>query len=180
MSSKRNRAVAATALALAATGLLATAAGARDSEPVEVDLHCVVFVIEKSADGELRTSEPKCFTTRAAADSYAAAPIRKIDLEKLDGSYTMSSWTIGKHYNGYNGSGSSITVVGSSCTGGYWNTPSWFDNKISSSYNGCGRLRHYDRPNKGGTSANTYGAGTTDNLPSYMNNRTESVAYYSS
>ena len=180
MSSVRTRLLATFGLALAATALSPAAAGAKPAEPVELDVHCVVYVVDKAEDGELKMSDPECFSTEAAAAERAAQPILKPDLATLDGSYTMSSWTIGKHYNGKNGTGSSITVVGSSCTGGYWNTPGWFDNKISSSYNGCYRLRHYDLPYKQGSGANTYGAGTTDNLPSYMNNRTESVAYFSS
>lgn len=180
MSSVRTRLLATFGLALAATALSPAAAGAKSADPVDLDVHCVVYVVDKAGDGELSMSEPECFSTKAAAATRAAEPRLNFDLDSMDGSYTMASWTIGIHYNGYNGTGSSITVVGSSCTGGYWNTPGWFDNKISSSYNGCYRLRHYDLPNKQGRGANTYGVGTTDNLPSYMNNRTESVAYYSS
>ena len=180
MSSVRIRLLATFALALAATALSPAAAGAKSAEPIGGDTHCVVYVVDKADDGELKISEPECFSTKDAAASRAAEPQMNFDLTSLDGSYAMSSWTIGIHYDGYNGTGSSITVVGSSCTGGYWNTPGWFDNKISSSYNGCYRLRHYDLPYKQGRGANTYGVGTTDNLPSTMNNRTESVAYYSS
>lgn len=86
----------------------------------------------------------------------------------------------GTHFDGYNGSGSSISVQGSSCTGGWWNTPSSWDNRISSSYNGCYRLAHFDSPNKSGDRYDTTGVGQTDNLSAAMSNRTESVAYYGS
>jgi hypothetical protein len=91
----------------------------------------------------------------------------------------LSSFTLGIHFDGFNGTGSSISVAGSSCTGGWWNTGTTWANRISSSYNGCARLRHYDLANKGGSYQDTYGAGTTDNL-STMDNRSESVSYHSS
>ncbi len=91
----------------------------------------------------------------------------------------LSSFALGIHFDGANGSGSSITVTGAACSGGYWNTGSAWANRISSSYNGCGRLAHFDLPNKGGSVENTFGAGTTDNLGA-LNNQTESVAYHSS
>jgi hypothetical protein len=69
-------------------------------------------------------------------------------------------------------------VVGGSCSGGYWNTGSTWANRISSSWNGCYRLRHHDGPSKTGTYADTLGPGT-HNLPSHMNNKTESVSYWS-
>ncbi len=91
----------------------------------------------------------------------------------------VSSFTLGIHYDYSNGGGSSITVVGSSCTGGWWNTPSWFDNRESSSYNGCNRLKHWDYPNASGSYQSTWTVGQTDNL-TYMSNRVESVSYHSS
>ncbi len=89
-------------------------------------------------------------------------------------------FTIGIHYTGSNGSGSSIVIKGTGCTGGYWNTGSTWGNKISSSYNGCYRLRHYDNPNRSGSQTSTTGAGVIRNLVSAMVNRTESVSYHGS
>lgn len=169
-------------LAVAGAMIVAVPAGAgAKAEPSEKEKHCVVYVTDKTAEDELKMSEPTCLASREAAAELAARPIFKPQTADVDGmAYGFSNFIIGIHYNGLNGTGSSITVVGSSCTGGYWNTPSWFDNKESSVYNGCYRLRHYNLPNKGGSSASTYGAGTIDNLPSWMNNKTESVAYHSS
>lgn len=165
----------ATALAVAAP------ANAGAAQAQEKETHCVVYVLDKTEDGELTMSAPTCALTREGAAELASRPIFKPQMADIDGmAYGYATFTIGIHYNGTGGTGSSITVVGSSCTGGYWNTPGWFDNKASSSYNGCYRLRHYDKPNKKGTVASTFGAGTTDNIPSFMNNRTESVAYFSS
>ena len=38
----------------------------------------------------------------------------------------MSTSTLGRHFDGFNGTGSSISVIGANCTGGWWNTgPTW-------------------------------------------------------
>jgi hypothetical protein len=144
--------------------------------------HCVMFVVGQRPDGELIMSDADCFSDEMSADVWASygVPAVKSDstLEESGGVYASSStFTLGRHYDGFNGSGSSVRIVGSSCTGGYWNTSSSWDNRISSSYNGCSHLKHWDWPYKNGTAESTYGSGTTDNL-SYMNNQTESVSYH--
>lgn len=165
--------------------LSSTAAPAADRPATHDDVHCVTFVVGQEEDGQLILTEPECFRHEAHAQLWALVGLQQPTFTfspfgSFGGGLTaFSSMTLGKHYSGSNGTGSSITVVGSSCTGGYWNTWTSWDNRISSSYNGCARLRHYDLPNKAGTSQNTYGAGTTDNL-TYMNNRTESISYHSS
>jgi hypothetical protein len=151
------------------------------------DEHCVVHVVDQLASGELVLSEPRCFVSLHDALRYAGeGPVER--LSPIGGgagfsgpiaAATLATFTLGIHFDGFNGTGSSITVVGSSCTGGWWNTGATWANRISSSYNGCARLRHYDLPNKGGASQDTFGAGTTDNL-STLNNKAESVSYHSS
>lgn len=164
-----------------AGGLGLVPTGVKVGLPVET--HCVLFVVDQLPSGKLVLSEPTCFADEADADASATVgPSSQLTSPTLSESIRVnasSTFTLGKHYEGLNGSGSSVTVVGSSCTGGWWNTSSSWDNRISSSYNGCGRLRHWDYPNTSGSSENTYGAGTTDNL-TYMDNRTESVSYHSS
>lgn len=152
------------------------------------DSHCVVEVVEQRPGGELVTSEPVCFGSFADAMVEASGGLMRLpdgvggDVVFTDESVGIlaSTFAIGIHYDGYNGSGSSITVVGSSCSGGYWNTPGWFDNRISSSYNGCARLKHWNYPGVSGYLTATTGVGTTDNLPGSANNKTESVSYHSS
>jgi hypothetical protein len=158
---------------------------ARSDVPVAEE-HCVVFVVDVAESGQFKTSEPECFRTQDEASSWATLGLPLMSRvggtnggSSGGGTVAFSTFTLGTHYDGFNGTGSSISVVGSSCTGGYWNTtPSW-DNRISSSYNGCALLRHYDFPNKGGSGENTYGAGTTDNL-GLLNNKSESISYHSS
>ena len=161
------RPVSAAGLVLAAVAM-ATGAAAAD-EPQTEEQHCVITVVGQLASGEFVTAEPVC-----VASASRASVVDDLTLG------TESTVTLGVHYDGLNGSGSSVTVVGSSCTGGYWNTSPTWDNRISSSFNGCARLRHYDLADKGGSWADTTGWGTTDNLPGWMDNRTESVAYLAS
>lgn len=142
----------------------------------ESEVHCVAFIVGQAAGGELALSEPDCFDSELEAGIWALTD----PADRLDSGFYFagSTFTLGRHFDGFNGTGSSISIVGSSCTGGYWNTSSSWDNRISSSYNGCARLTHWDEPAKNGSFQHTYGAGTTDNL-SYMNNKAESVSYHS-
>lgn len=173
--------------AVLATGLVAPIpVGSNDGSTVEE--HCVFAVIEQASDGELITTQPRCFESFPEAIAQVSDGAVRLAAE-ANGSVlfsdpvvarAVSSFTLGIHFDGRNGSGSSISVSGSDCSGGWWNTPSSWDNRISSSFNGCYRLRHYDNPNRGGSYTDTTGAGATHNLASWMDNRTESVAYLGS
>ncbi len=147
------------------------------AEPLQE--HCAIYVIGQRADGEFVISEPVCYKSLTEVDALLrsnSSAVRRVDGVGL---MTLSTFTLGRHFDGSNGTGSSISIVGSSCTGGYWNTTAAWDDRISSSYNGCAHLRHFSLPNKSGSTEDTYGAGQTDNLGP-LNNDTESVAYYSS
>jgi hypothetical protein len=154
------------------------------------ETHCVAHVVDQSADGEFTLSPAACFDTFGAALDFATGGRLADDttlslsgpalLADPEAGAILSNFTLGIHFDGSNGTGSSIQVVGSSCTGGWWNTGGTWANRISSSWNGCYRLRHYDSPNKVGIWADTTGVGQTDNIPSLMNNRAESVAYFGS
>jgi hypothetical protein len=156
--------------------------------PVVVELpapspesHCVVVVIGQEESGELVTADPTCFETESSARAWAGSSLALAAGAGLgaDSMEALTTFTLGTHYDGFNGTGSSISIIGSSCTGGWWNTPPAWDNRISSSYHGCAALRHYDLPDKGGSVQLTTGAGTIKNLSS-LNNRTESVSYSAS
>ncbi len=147
--------------------------------------HCVAAVVSQRADGLMTLSEETCYGTfaEAMADVSAGTVDVPLDLEGTDAfndefvGTMAASFTLGIHYDGYGGSGSSISIVGTSCNGGYWNASSWWRNRINSSFNGCYHLRHYDNPSKSGSTFNTYTGGQIDSL-SWFANRTESVAYY--
>jgi hypothetical protein len=167
------------------TQIATTPVQERERVPLE---HCVAEVTSQAWDGELMFAERRCYDTFSEAISDASEGEVSLDAETPgsaalteDGLQSMlADFTIGIHYDGANGSGSSIVITGSGCTGGWWNTGSTWGNRISSSYNGCYRLRHYDYSNKSGMNASTTGAGARRNLPSIMDNKTNSVSYHSS
>jgi hypothetical protein len=162
------------------------AAGTASSSP-DREEHCVVEVLDQLESGEFVISDPVCFETFAEAAFAASLGTVRLDpgvtpdgLATAPGVVALSTFTLGVHYDGYSGSGSSITVVGSNCNGGYWNTTTAWDNRISSTWNGCNRINHHDLPNKGGDSRSTYGAGSVHNVPYPLDNAAESVSYSSS
>lgn len=178
----RSLIVVATFAAVLLAGLPAVA-----DRPTNGEVHCVVEVIDRNAAGELVVSAPVCYATfeeaimapSVGSMTNEMAPSGEEFFADQTTGVVVASFTLGIHFDGSNGTGSSISVVGSSCTGGYWNTGASWANRISSSSNGCYRLRHHDGPNKTGTYADTVGSGI-HNLPSYMNNKTESVSYLGS
>lgn len=164
-------------------GLASAAEGVRSSPVAET--HCVVWVMGQAVDGELSLTAPSCYRTLAEALEVASArstgsdvPVSGVD-PSLAASQVLS-FTLGTHFDGLNGTGSSISVVGDACGGGWWNTGPTWANRISSSWNGCYRLRHHDGPGATGAYADTVGAGSTHNVPSAMNNKAESVSYWGS
>ncbi|HEY5728268.1 MAG TPA: hypothetical protein VIV08_06600 [Acidimicrobiia bacterium] len=187
----KRRATAVAALTLATALVAVVPAVAQTAEPVTEE-HCVVLAVDTASDGRLVLDEPECYPT--VADAAEATEVALVDVAASNRSVSRSalasdsagqqvtqasSKTLGIHYDGTSGSGSSITVVGSACTGGYWNASATWKNRISSTYNGCGRLKHYDKPSMVGTTYTTLGVGTTDNL-SWFSNMTESVSYHAS
>ena len=162
------------------------AVGVSRSAPGES--HCVLRVLGQTADGELLLSPLECYQTLAAALEAASGRTVTLDpefsgaqllVEASLGQFELAS-TLGVHFDGLNGTGSSISISGAGCTGGYWNTgPSWA-NRISSSWNGCYRLRHHNLPSGSGSYGDTVGVGSTQNVPSSINNKAESVSYWGS
>jgi hypothetical protein len=140
----------------------------------------VVTVVGQSATGELVTSQPRCFATFADAMSWAG-----VDTEGLAdpspsglaaaGRLQMGVTSIiGIHYDGYNWTGASMTVSGTNCGGGWLNvSPAWND-RISSTANGCPRVRHFRDANLSGAWQDTLGSG--GNL-SVLDNSTTSIQY---
>jgi len=164
------------AVALAPVEPALAASAVQDDSKVE---HCVVFVVDQADDGELLTTAPECFDTVKDAVAYTASGASPAARSAGSG-VTVLSFTIGTHYDGLSGTGPSISVVGSNCNGGYWNTPPTWDNRISSTRNGCNRVKHHDYAGASGSYASTWGVGSLSNVPSYMNNRAESVSYWTS
>lgn len=181
------------ALMLALSVVMATPAAADD------ETHCVIDVLDVLLDGEFVVSQPICFATLGEVmeyigagdigvedgpDLFAQAPALNARYARQPATSTESSTSyssvIGIHFTGRSGTGSSVTVTGSNCSGGYWNTSSSWRNVISSSYNGCLRLAHYSQPSISGTRYDTYGTGQTDSIYGSMDNNAESIRYLSS
>ncbi len=111
--------------------LVSVAVGVPAVAAVGSESHCVVRVVGERPDGEFVVSPQVCFGTLAEALSYASGGTASFDAG-LTGEVLLadeggvasivSSFTLGVHFDGFNGTGSSISVVGSSCSGGYWNT----------------------------------------------------------
>jgi hypothetical protein len=152
------------------------------------EVHCVIEVVGQNRSGEFVMGAPVCFGSFAESMMYASGGSLRLE-GSTSGSIMFAdpivgveaaTFTVGIHFDGPNGTGSSITVTGGNCSGGWWNTSSAWDNRISSSWNGCYRLRHYDSPNKGGSLGSTVGTGSTHNVPWWIDNMAESVSYSSS
>ena len=123
------------AVAAVATGLLigpgAIAPSSARGAAAPAEEHCVVRVTERDASGRLHLTRPDCAPTRGEALRSA-------------GVSATADWPIGIHYDGPSLTGSSLTVVGADCTGGWLNLPAGWSNRISSTMHGCPRIRHFD------------------------------------
>ncbi len=151
--------------------------------PFDGQTHCVADVVELRSDGEMVTGLETCFGTYSQAVAFASGGTVRLPADtpgtvnNYGGGYSTLHGALATHFDGYYGTGSSVTITGGVCAG-YWNTSSWWDNRISSTYNACFKTRHYDLPYLGGAAVTLSGPLYTHNLPWYMNNATESVKYY--
>ena len=147
---------------LAATGFgPATAAG---GAPAPTEEHCVLVVVGRAPDGELRTAPMTCAPERTTALARATA-----------GQARLADWAIGTHYDGAGFTGSSVTVVGADCTGGWLNLPAAWNDRISSTLHGCPSIKHHLHVNLTGTSQTTAAPG--GNLGATLNDEASSIQY---
>jgi hypothetical protein len=122
--------------------------------------HCAVRVTGMDPDGQLRTTKPTC----SADQSAALRAVRT----------AASDVPIGVHWDGPGLTGSSFTVIGSSCSGGWLNLNPLWTNRVSSTQNYCPVIRHYDGYNLTGAFEDSWYPGA--NL-GYLNNATNSIQY---
>lgn len=172
--------------AAGAAGVVATPlAGADDSgarNPSTHEEHCLLPVIDRTDDGELVTGEMECFGS--LADALAQVDAARDLLERagpelsdaLRAELLAQSGIIATHYDGANRTGSTVTVTGDDCAGGYLNLPSNWVDRISSTSNGCPSVRFFDGFNKTG-SVEVTGLSTV-NLGA-LNNAANSIQYAS-
>jgi hypothetical protein len=141
--------------------------------------HCVVTVEGAKPSGELVTSAPRCFATIGEALRSAGLPVvgsgdTPRQMAASGQMATASDYTIGIHYDGFGYTGSSFSVVGSGCIGGYLNMSSAWNNRVSSTWNGCPKIRHWAGVNMTSISESVYSPG--GNLTT-LNNETSSIQY---
>jgi len=157
----------ASSLALSALVSVDAASAAKvPSTPTASAPHCLTKVIGRSASGELQLSTPACYATMADVNARAGG-----------GGGAMAfggTFILAVHYDGANLTGSSISVEGSDCYGGYINLTGWWANRVSSTANTCPEVNHYYWPDLVGSHQTTYGTG--GNLTS-LNNLSESISY---
>lgn len=151
------------AVVVGTAGAAPTGSGSRPTamqpRPVE---HCVAVVVGQEEDGEFVLSEAECFEDPSDARSRAATAV------------AGRSMTIGIHYDLANLGGSSFTVVGGNCLGGYVNMSAAWDNRVSSTLGGCPRIRHWTGANTSGSAQDTLPHG---NLAAPVNNAVSSIQY---
>lgn len=86
-----------TALVLA--GVVAVFPGSPEAQAVNDDVsggsHCVVFVTDQAADGELVVSKPDCFSSVILADTWAAAGSPAELDSQSDGVVAASTFVLG-------------------------------------------------------------------------------------
>jgi len=131
--------------------------------------HCAARVVGQKASGEFIMSPTVCRSTREAA-------LVAVGARTATGYQTQGSFTIGVHYDGFSLSGDSFSVVGDNCLGGWLNLSSSWDNRVSSTLNGCYRIIHYDGDSLSGSAESTFGGG--GNLIG-LNNKANSIQYSS-
>lgn len=129
--------------------------------------HCAARVMSRKASGEFVMSPTVCRSSQRAA-------LTAIGAGAAVGYSAQATWTIGIHYDGASFTGSSFSVVGDNCFGGWLNLSGAWDNRVSSTVNGCYRVIHYDGDNLTGAGEALLGGG--GNLSS-LNNRANSIQY---
>lgn len=171
-----------TAAAVAVGAVAVTVPGAASAQTADEpqEQHCVLHIIGQEPGGRFITDEPVCYPTLAEALADAGVPLSHAALRggvsgaEADAAVQAASGTLGVHYDGANRTGSSITVSGGDCNGGYVNLTSAWTNRISSTLNSCEAVNFWDGFDKtGGYEPTTTG---TNNLSS-MNNQANSIGY---
>jgi hypothetical protein len=160
----------AAALGTAVAAAVVTVPAAAEPPARPADRHCAVVVVGQKPSGELVTTEPACADSQSAAVAEATSAAAGSDSPTA----SSSTFTIGVHYDGFNWTGSSFSVVGDDCSNGWLNLNTSWINRVSSTLNGCPRIRHYDFWDLAGATEDTTGSG--GNLTT-LNNKTNSIQY---
>ena len=184
ISRPRTRTVVAAGAAAATAAVVMVPAAPTMATEESDDSHCVIQIEGVEETGEFITAEPVCFGTLAEAlasagvdiDPQARINMSDVVADDLLATAAASSGPLGIHFDGFNVTGSSITVTGSDCGGGYINLSNAWVNRISSTYNLCPVVRFWDGYDKSGGFEST--SPSQINLVP-LNNAANSVQYAS-
>ena len=119
-------------------------------------------------------TEPEvCFGSEAEADIHAASLYTDFNGQ---GALASGTNTIGTHYTSTYYSGSSVKVVGTTCSGGVWYPTGTWNNNIESSRHHCGSspTTFYNSSSCAGSPHRIYQAAPT---LGQMNNKASCVRY---
>ncbi len=139
--------------------------------------HCLVITDGVDSANNLIVKSYKCYGSygdvlKAAGATKSTSSARLGDSPQSFGINSI----IGTHYDGTNGTGTSFSVVGSDCNGGGLPVPLGWNDRISSTLNGCPAIYHYENTNYTGGLEITTGVGNLTNLGG-LNNKTSSLTY---
>lgn len=141
--------------------------------------HCVIFTDGTDKIGNLIVTDTECYDTYAQVlEATGATNVPSSLTPATAGEYLLLTSIIGTHYDGSNATGQSFSVVGDDCNGGGLPVPIGWNDRISSTTNGCPTVTHYEHNNYTGSAYNTFGPGTNTNITGYMNNKTSSIKYF--
>lgn len=180
--SLRKRCLVAASIALAAIAIPIPASAASQTTASEKIEHCLLTVTGKDAKGTFITAPMKCYSTFAGAlraAGPAVVPDSITGQQAKEAGVLTADSIIGVHYEYANGNGSTLTVNGTNCSGGGLNVPLSWNDRISSTLNGCPTIIHYEHTNYTGSSFSCFGVGSVNNVTGFMDNKTSSILYYS-
>jgi hypothetical protein len=139
--------------------------------------HCVVYVVGQTEDGEYLLSDEECYSDFGSAMQAAGLGSGATTVAKAESIAASIQSTLAVHYDGANYTGSSFSVSGVDCLGGYINMSATWDNRVSSTFSTfCPRVRHWTGANTTGSYQDTLSSG---NLSSPVNNAVSSIQYLS-
>ncbi len=159
---------------MAAATVLATAAGqgpAAASTSEETEEHCLLEVIGQEPDGEYITAEPVCYPTLGEVLDDLGIDVDALDDTGAAGRAARAmaaSSALGTHFADAGRTGSSITISGADCGGGYVNLSAGWVDRISSTRNYCPTVVFWTGFDKSGsneiTSTSSINLGPLNNL----------------
>ena len=107
-------------------------AGATSSDSETEITHCVVSVIDQLESGEYVLSDEECYSDFSSAMESVGLGESADTPAKAEAAALSIQSTLATHYDGASYTGSSFSVLGINCLGGYVNMSASWDNRVSS------------------------------------------------